>query len=295
MGCCSDRPDITAFLHEKALATEDALAAHVNAWEADAPPTLIAAMRYSLFAGGKRLRPALALGAAEIISGDSASAMPVACALEMIHTYSLIHDDLPAMDDDDIRRGRPTLHKAHGEAIAILAGDALLTNAFEVAAETGNARIVAELAVAAGVCGMVSGQVLDITAEGRQITLDDLRQIHRRKTGALIRAAVRLGAIAAGADQSQLDALTAYGEAIGLTFQIADDILNVVGEAEAMGKAVGSDAARDKSTYPALLGLDEALRLGAQGVENALEALAPFGSEADLFRALARYVMDRDR
>ena len=287
--------DVTAFLHERALATEEAMAAHVNHWAETAPPELITAMRYSLFAGGKRLRPALALGAAEIVCGDASPAMPVACAIEMIHTYSLIHDDLPAMDDDDLRRGRPTLHRAHGEAMAILAGDALLTNAFEVAAATGNIQIVTELASAAGVCGMVAGQVLDMGAEGRQIALEDLRTIHRMKTGALIRASVRLGAIAAGAGAEQLDSLTRYGEAIGLTFQIADDILNVVGEAAAMGKAVGTDAAREKSTYPAMIGLDEARRLGAGGVEAAVAALDSFGPEAEMFRALARFVMERNR
>lgn len=291
----NNQQDVTAFLHDMALATEETMAAHVNCWAETAPPELITAMRYSLFAGGKRLRPALALGAAKIVCGDASPAMPVACAIEMIHTYSLIHDDLPAMDDDDLRRGRPTLHRAHGEAMAILAGDALLTNAFEVAATTGNIRIVTELASAAGVCGMVAGQVLDMGAEGRQITLDDLRRIHRMKTGALIRASVRLGAIAAGAGPEQLDALTQYGEAIGLTFQIADDILNVVGEAEAMGKAVGTDAAREKSTYPAMIGLDEARRLGAGGVEAAIAALAVFGPEAEMFRALARFVMERNR
>ena len=283
-----------AFLREKSARTESALHALVDAWN-NAPPRLVEAAAYSLFAGGKRLRPALALGACELICGNDVAALPAACALEMVHTYSLIHDDLPAMDDDDLRRGRATSHKVFGEATAILAGDALLTMAFEAASRTGSTAIVAELARAAGIAGMVGGQQMDMEAEGRGVTLLELRAIHACKTGALIRSAVRCGAMAGGADATQLDALSAYGENLGLAFQIADDLLDVTGDAEKLGKNTGADAVHVKATYPALLGLEEAQRLARQTIENALDALASFGPEADAFRALAHFVIDRDR
>jgi geranylgeranyl diphosphate synthase type II len=284
---------VRTFLEEKAARTEAALRGYFAAWSG-MPETLREAMHYSLFAGGKRLRPALALGAAAIVSGDDAAAMPAACAIEMIHTYSLIHDDLPAMDDDDLRRGKPTSHKVYGEAVAILAGDALLTMAFDVAAQSGSPRIVSEIARAAGAEGMVGGQVIDLMSEDKHLTLDELRHLHACKTGALIRASVRCGAILGGADDAQLDALTRYGEHIGLAFQIADDILDVVGTTEALGKQVGSDEANLKSTYPALLGLDRARQLADEAVADALAALEPFGPEADTFRALAQYIVDRE-
>lgn len=280
------------FLREKSAKTDRALTVYVDSW-ADAPPALADAIRYSLFAGGKRVRPALALGAAEIVCGADTPALPAACALEMIHTYSLIHDDLPAMDDDDLRRGKPTLHKAHGEALAILAGDALSTMAFDVLAETGNLLVIRELAQAAGVSGMAGGQVMDLESEGKRVGLDELRSIHAKKTGALIRVSVRCGAILAGADEGRLEALTQYGEHIGLAFQIADDVLDVVGAEDVMGKKAGSDAARDKSTYPALLGVEESQRLGREAADNAVAALTKFGPEADIFRALARYIVER--
>lgn len=281
------------FLRAKAAKTETSLRKYVDAWDG-VPDTLHEAVRYSLFAGGKRLRPALVLGAAEIISGDDAPALPPACAIEMIHTYSLIHDDLPAMDNDDFRRGKPTSHKVYGEAIAILAGDALLTMAFDVAAQSGHPRVVQELAQAAGAAGMVGGQVMDLQSENQRLTLEQLRRLHEMKTGALIRVAVRCGAMVAGADAAQLDALTRYGEHIGLAFQIADDILDVVGDQQRLGKAVGADAAHNKSTYPALLGLDRARTLGEEAVASAIAALNPFGSVADPFRDLARYIIERD-
>ncbi len=283
-----------AFLSGKSAGTEAALHALVAEWS-DAPTRLVEAVSYSLFAGGKRLRPALALGACELVCGSDAPALPAACALEMVHTYSLIHDDLPAMDDDDLRRGRPTSHKVFGEATAILAGDALLTMAFEVAARTGNIAIVTELARAAGIAGMVGGQQMDMEAEGREISLAELRGIHACKTGALIRCAVRCGAMAGDANNVQLDALSAYGEHLGLAFQIVDDLLDVTGDAEKLGKATGADAAHVKATYPALLGLEEARRLAAQTIDAALESLAAFGPEADAFRALAQFVINRDR
>jgi len=273
---------------------ESALRAHLASCR-NAPPSLRDAMEYSLLAGGKRLRPALALGAAEIVCGDDAPALPAACAIEMIHTYSLIHDDLPAMDNDDLRRGRPTSHKVYGEALAILAGDALLTLAFHIVAQSGNARVIAEVARAAGAEGMVGGQVLDMQSEGRELTLEQLQQVHALKTGALIRVSVRAGALLAGASDSQLDALTQYGRHVGLAFQIADDILNVTGTEEALGKPVGSDAAHRKATYPAIVGLHRARRFGEEAVAAAAAALAPFGPEADNLRALARFIIERDR
>ncbi|MDZ4857644.1 MAG: farnesyl diphosphate synthase [Candidatus Hydrogenedentes bacterium] len=285
---------VEQFLVEKAARTEAALEVYISRW-ADTPATLRDAMRYSLFAGGKRLRPALALGAAELITGDDCAALPAACALEMIHTYSLIHDDLPAMDDDDVRRGKPTLHKAYGEAVAILAGDALLTMAFDAAADTGDLRIVREITRAAGVEGMVGGQLVDLESEGRKLGVEELRALHARKTGALIRVSVRVGALVSGANENQLKALTAYGEAIGLAFQIADDILDIVGDETAIGKPVGSDEANLKSTYPAAVGIDGARKLAGDAVEQAVGALRSFGEEADTFRALARYIVERDR
>jgi geranylgeranyl diphosphate synthase type II len=281
------------FLTSKAVKTEAALKAYCDGWR-DVPDTLRKAIEYSLFAGGKRLRPALALGAAEIVSGDDAVALPAACALEMIHTYSLIHDDLPSMDNDDLRRGKPTSHKVYGEAMAILAGDGLLTMAFDVAAESGKADVIREIAQAAGVAGMVGGQVIDLESENSEVSLEELRRLHACKTGALIRGSVRCGAMLADADETQLDALTHYGEHIGLAFQIADDILDVVGTEEALGKPIGSDAAQQKSTYPALVGLDESRKLGQEAVDAAVGALACFGAEAANLRALARYIIDRD-
>ena len=281
------------FLSAKSVKTEQALREYLASWHG-VPAVLEEAVGYSLFAGGKRLRPALALGAAEICCGDDAPALPAACAIEMIHTYSLIHDDLPAMDDDDLRRGKPTAHKAFGEAIAILAGDALLTMAFDVAARAGNVAVIREIAQAAGVSGMVGGQIIDLESEGKRIPLEELRALHAAKTGALIRVSVRAGAMLAKADDARLRALTAYGEALGLAFQIADDILDVVGEEEALGKPVGSDQANKKSTYPALVGLDESRILGQEAAASAIEALTEFGPEADPFRDLARFVMERD-
>ena len=285
--------DARAFLDAKAARTVTALEAYLSTWDG-APAGLVDAIRYSLFAGGKRLRPALALGAAELVHGDDEPALPAACAIEMIHTYSLIHDDLPAMDDDDLRRGRPTLHKAYDEATAILAGDALLTMAFDVLADCGHTAVVVEMARAAGVAGMVGGQYLDIEAENQQLTLEALQRVHACKTGALIRVAIRAGALSAGAKDDALAALTTYGENIGLAFQIADDMLNVTSTAEQMGKPVGNDAAMHKSTYPALVGLERARDLANEAAERALTALDPFGDEADAFRGLAHYIVERN-
>ena len=286
--------NVEGFLADKARKTEAALEEFLSGWTG-APARLIEAVRYSLFAGGKRLRPALVLGAADIVAGEDDAAMPAACALEMIHTYSLIHDDLPAMDNDDLRRGQPTSHKVFGEAVAILAGDALLTMAFDVLASSGNPVVIREVAQAAGAAGMVGGQLLDMEAEGGPVELESLRRIHAAKTGALIRVSVRAGALLAGASAGHVRALTVYGEHLGLAFQIADDIHDVVGDETKTGKRSGSDAGREKATYPAILGLDRARELAREAAEESFRALAGFGIEADNFRALARYVVDRDR
>ena len=283
---------VEEFLALKAHKTEAALEEYVSSWN-DAPPLLVEALRYSLFAKGKRLRPALALGAAEMASGDDTVALPAACALEMIHTYSLIHDDLPAMDNDDLRRGLLTSHKVYGEAMAILAGDALLTMAFDVLAETRFPEVIREVARAAGVAGMVGGQVVDLKSEGETIGLDTLRAMHRQKTGALIRVSVRVGAILGDASEEQLESLTRYAEHLGLAFQISDDILDATGDANAMGKNTGSDAAKKKATYVSIVGLDESRRLLRETVEHALKALEPLGARAEMFRGLMHYVAER--
>jgi geranylgeranyl diphosphate synthase type II len=262
------------------------------------PPRVHEAMRYSVFAGGKRLRPVLALLAAEAAGGKAEDAMPVAVALEMIHTYSLIHDDLPAMDDDDFRRGRPTCHKVYGEAIAILAGDALLTRAFEVlsspealpAAPPRVLQIIAEIAGAAGSHGMVGGQAMDVIAEGQAIDFATLRYLHAHKTGALIRASIRAGAIAGGARGEALDALTRYADRLGLAFQIVDDILDVEGDSAEMGKTAGSDERRHKATYPAIVGLEASRREVERLLDEARAVLAPLGARATHLLALADFV-----
>ncbi len=263
-----------------------------------------AALRYSLLAGGKRVRPILCLAAAEIFRPDSTPFLPAACALECIHTYSLIHDDLPAMDDDELRRGKPTNHVVFGEAEAILAGDGLLTLAFEllvapelaaVVTPGAQVRIVRLVARAAGSAGMVGGQSLDVAHEGKEVDLDTLRLIHRCKTGALITAAVQTGAVLGGADANAFDRLTAYGDAIGLAFQMKDDLLNVEGTPEELGKAVGSDAERHKATYPALLGVERTKDELAQTVHQAIACLEPFGTRAEPLRQLARYIQERRR
>lgn len=260
------------------------------------------AMRYSLFAGGKRLRPILCLAGAEAVGGDPGEALPVACALEMIHTYSLIHDDLPAMDDDDLRRGHPTCHRQFDEATAILAGDGLLTEAFRIMAEAGpkfEGREAALLEVirligqAAGYQGMVGGQMLDLEAEGRQVSLKELETIHRLKTGALLTAAVRAGALVGGGSRAEIAALTAFGEKFGLVFQITDDLLDVEGEAQEMGKTPGMDVKKGKATYPALLGVAQARQWARRLMEEAVAGLEPLGERAEPLREIGRYLLVR--
>lgn len=262
------------------------------------PPKLAEAMDYSLMAGGKRLRPVLCLGFADAVArGSTASALAAdaACALEYVHTYSLVHDDLPAMDDDDYRRGRPTNHKVYGEAMAILAGDALLTEAFALVAggpEPVRALLCRELAVAAGAAGMVGGQVLDI-AEDRAAALDYLTRLHRLKTGALIRAACRMGVLAADGDADALASADAYGDAVGLAFQIADDVLDVTATPEQLGKPSGADAAAGRFTFPAVVGLEEARRLANEKVAQAVAAVRPLEGADGPLAALARYAVER--
>lgn len=262
---------------------------------------LAESMEYSLTAGGKRLRPILLMAAADAAGGRGEVYLTSACAVEMIHTYSLIHDDLPAMDDDDYRRGKLTNHKVYGAGLATLAGDALLTMAFEllarqqgVPAET-MLRVVREISEAVGANGMVGGQALDLASEGKRIDMDTLRRMHMAKTGALFRASVRSGAILGGADEAQLAALTEYAEAFGLAFQITDDILDVTGDAAAIGKPVGSDERNHKSTYVTLTSLEEAKRLAREAADRAHEALAPLGGKAAFLDELAEYLVTRDR
>ncbi len=265
------------------------------------PARLARAMRYSVMAGGKRLRPVFALMAAEACGGNSAAALPVACAVEIVHTYSLIHDDLPAMDDDDLRRGRPTCHKAFDEATAVLAGDGLLTFAFELLAREihpAHAAIdcVLALAQASGPEGMVGGQMADLQAEGStEGTPEALEAIHRRKTGALLRASLKMGAITAGASAEKLAALDVYGRAVGLAFQIVDDLLDVQGDEVKLGKRVGKDLGLGKWTYPGFLGVDGSRLRAKELADEAVSALAVFGNRGDRLRALALDLLERDR
>jgi geranylgeranyl diphosphate synthase type II len=301
----NERSRLADYLSGAGRRIDEALRRHLPEESDDAsaacPPRLAAAMRYSVLGGGKRLRPLLCLMAAEACEGDAEAALPAACALELVHTYSLIHDDLPAMDDDDLRRGRPTCHKAFDEATAILAGDALLTLAFEiVAAHTRPAEAAAGcvrvLAEAAGPAGMVGGQMADLEAEGRRDgTPAALEAIHRRKTGALLLAPLRMGAIVAGADANRRAALDIYGRAIGLAFQIVDDLLDVQGDEAKLGKRVRKDFGLGKWTYPGFLGVEGSRQRARQLADEAVAALAPLGAGGDRLRALALDLLERDR
>ena len=294
--------DLKQYLQERKELVERALHSYMEG-PFDSYPTLQKAMEYSLFAGGKRIRPILHLGAVEALGGDVESCTPFACSLEMIHTYSLIHDDLPAMDDDDLRRGKPTNHMVFGEAMAVLAGDGLLTEAFSIisrpefiAKHDPSALLTAiqELAKASGCEGMVGGQASDIESEGKEPDPETLQFIHTHKTGALIRASVRTGAILAGAAADGIDAFTRYGEALGLAFQVRDDLLNVEGDAKLLGKAVGTDADRNKQTYPAIYGVEEARKHLNDLVDEALGALKGFDHKAEPLKAVAGYMATRD-
>jgi len=297
--------DLKAYLKEKKKLVDAYLDKCVPA-EDRRPVSLHKSIRYSIQAGGKRVRPILALAAADAVLGRDASnepgVMPVACSLELIHTYSLIHDDLPAMDDDDLRRGKPTNHKVFGEAVAILAGDGLLTYAFDLLSDPRYTaglepwrlvEIIHEIAVASGGLGMVGGQVVDIESEGKEVDFATLEYIHTHKTGALLRGSVRVGALAANADEDQLGALTRYGTDVGLAFQIADDILDIVGDEKEIGKDVGSDIERGKKTYPSFVGLDESRLRARELADSAIASLDMFGDAAKPLRVLADYIVSR--
>ena len=292
--------DLAAYLAERRRLVDEALAACLPPEDAT-PSSAHRAMRYSVMAGGKRLRPILVIAGAEAVGGTAATVLPTACALELIHTYSLIHDDLPAMDDDDYRRGRLTSHKVFGEAIAILAGDALLTHAFRLIAENAARvsdpavirEVILEVADAAGTSGMVGGQVVDIESEGKAVTAETLEYIHLHKTAALIRAALRVGALLAGARPADVAAIGEAGESLGLAFQIVDDILDVEGTLAELGKSAGSDERKQKATYPALHSI-EASRAEAQTrIAWAKTRLATLGPAASPLGALADYILER--
>jgi len=292
--------DLERYLSDRKQLVEAALQSHLDRCDA-APATMRAAMAYSLMAGGKRLRPILALAACEAVGGKSHDAIDAGCAVEMIYTYSLIHDDLPAMDDDDFRRGRPTAHKKFGEAIAILSGDALQAEAFRVLAQRRRGReervadVVFELARAAGAVGMVGGQVIDIEATGQKITIEELETLHRGKTGELLLVSVRAGARMGGAAADALERLTVYGRALGLAFQIVDDVLDITADLQTLGKDPGSDREAGKTTFVDLLGVDGAKARARSVMDEGLAALASFGERAEALRALGKYTVERDR
>jgi len=293
--------NLNAYLAERRATVEAALEQALLPSEGT-PPRLLEAMRYAVFSGGKRVRPILALAACEAVPAAAALALPFGCAIELVHAYSLVHDDLPAMDDDELRRGRPTVHVVYGEALAILAGDALLTEAFRVAADGARdagvdpARaltLIATIAVAAGAGGMVGGQVADLEAEGVAADRTVLESIHRRKTAALISAAVDAGAVAGDAPGARRAALAEYGRALGLAFQIADDILDATAPTAVTGKRVGGDAEHRKATYPAVLGLEGARAAARDLLARCLAATDTLGSPAEPLRAIATFVVER--
>lgn len=287
----------------KELATRTELRLQELLPESDCYPEVIhEAMRYSIFAGGKRIRPVLCMAACEAVCGNREIALDAACALECMHTYSLIHDDLPGMDNDDYRRGKLTNHKVFGEGMAILAGDALLNYAFEILANLDDGKnsalilqIIREIAKASGEAGMIGGQVVDILSEQKAPNLELLQYIHTHKTGALIVASVRVGAMLGGADQTQLEALTIYAHQLGLAFQITDDILDVIGDSNKIGKPVGSDEKNQKATYPTLFGLEQSQQMAKDAVDAAISALSSMGNDADWLRQLALYLLNREQ
>jgi geranylgeranyl diphosphate synthase type II len=295
----------TAFSLEDFLSTRTAIVNqaldHYLPKASARPATIHRAMRYSLFAGGKRLRPALCLAAAEACGGKDSDALPVACAVECIHTYSLIHDDLPSMDNDDFRRGKPTNHKVFGEGIAVLAGDALLTQAFEIAADCqgwprySHQAIIQEIARASGSLQLIAGQVADLEGEGKKISAGALRYIHERKTSALLCCSVRLGGMSANCSAAQLSALTDFGYHVGLAFQVIDDILDVTQTSEQLGKTAGKDTQAQKATYPSIVGMARSRKIAKDLTGRAFEALKPFRRKAAALEALAEFLLKRDR
>jgi geranylgeranyl diphosphate synthase type II len=292
--------DLEQFLATRTVAVNRALDQYLPPATAR-PATIHQAMRYSLFAGGKRMRPALCLAAAAACGGRETEAMPLACAVECIHTYSLVHDDLPAMDNDDYRRGKLTNHKVFGEGVAVLAGDALLTQAFEVAAKCkgwprySHQRLILELAQAAGSLQLIAGQVADLEAEGKKISAGQLQYIHERKTSALLCCSVRLGGMSANCTPSQLQALTDFGYHVGLAFQVIDDILDVTQTSEKLGKTAGKDSKAQKATYPAIIGLEQSRRIAERLTSRAFAALKGFQGKAVALHALAEFLLKRDR
>jgi geranylgeranyl diphosphate synthase type II len=291
--------DIHSYLSESKRLVDEKLAELLPA-ESEEPGTIHKAMRYSVFAGGKRVRPILVLASGQSLGGDQEVLLHLGAGIEMMHTYSLIHDDLPALDNDDLRRGLPTCHKVFGEAIAVLAGDALMTECYKVLvalpklSNESKLSIIREIALATGtVNGMVGGQVVDLESEGKSVSPDVLEYIHYSKTGALLRASVRCGALAAGADADKLKALTAFGEKIGLVFQIVDDILDVTSSSEALGKTAGKDAKVKKATYPALYGIEASKAKAKQMAASALDDIRSFNHHARPLRSIAQFVVSR--
>jgi geranylgeranyl diphosphate synthase type II len=292
--------DLNAYLEERTTAVNTALDGFLPK-ATTKPATIHAAMRYSLFAGGKRMRPALCLAAAEACGGKESDAMPMACAVECIHTYSLIHDDLPAMDNDDYRRGKLTNHKVYGEGVAVLAGDALLTQAFEIVVQCkgwprySHRDVVLELAKASGSLQLIAGQVADLEGEGKKLSANELKYIHERKTSALLCCSVRLGGMSSNCSPAQLKALTDFGYNVGLAFQIIDDILDITQTSEKLGKTAGKDTAAQKATYPSIVGLDKSRKIAQQLTDKAFDALNVFKGKAQALEALAEFLLKRDR
>jgi geranylgeranyl diphosphate synthase type II len=292
--------DLKAYLRDKRALVDQALEAVFPEPQGPAAD-VVRAMTYSLFAGGKRLRPILCMGGAEAVGKEGRTVLPFACGLELIHTYSLIHDDLPAMDDDDLRRGKPTNHKVFGEAVALLAGDGLLTEAFRLMAGVDGVNphslleVIQLVGSAAGYQGMVGGQVVDIQSEGTQVDASVVNFIHSHKTGALIQASVTSGAVLGAGTKEQVKAISSYGEKIGLAFQIADDILDIEGDSEAMGKGVGGDARKKKITFPGVVGLQKAKEIQGRLVAEAVDALKAFDEKADPLRSIAVYIIERKK
>ena len=294
--------DLSGYLKAKREVVDHSLKHYIEETTLAEGERIAQAMTYSLMAGGKRLRPILCLAACEAVGGDPKRVLPAAGALEMIHTYSLVHDDLPAMDNDDMRRGRHTCHKAFDEATAVLAGDALLTAAFQLIADQNSGlmaeirlRLVQIMARASGAMGMIEGQMRDIASEGQMLDVEDLKRLHSLKTGALIRASVEMGAVAGHASKEEVECLRDYAENIGLAFQVVDDILNVEGDPLVMGKNVGTDAALEKATYPALMGLQPSKNFARTLIDDAVFALSGFGEKGAPLVALARYILTRKR
>ena len=292
--------DLSRYLDTRSAEVNAALD-HFLPTEKTKPATIHRAMRYSIFAGGKRMRPALTLAAAEACGGKVADALPLACAVECIHTYSLIHDDLPAMDNDDFRRGKPTNHKVFGEGIAVLAGDALLTQAFEITAQARGWKryphqtLVLELARASGSLQLIAGQVADLEGEGKKISAPELKYIHERKTSALLCCSVRLGGMSANCSAAQLQALTDFGYNVGLAFQIIDDILDITQTSEQLGKTAGKDTKAQKATYPSIVGLEKSRSIARKLTSNAFSALKIFKGKAEALEALATYLLQRNK